>query len=71
MKKLMVLILALVLLLNVNASLAELKVIDGLSTRNIKIHRADLNPSADEMIAQGISPTTGRKLDRIRTDLAP
>lgn len=65
MKKLMVLILALVLLLNVNASLAELKVIDGLSTRNIKIHRADLNPSADEMIAQGISPTTGRKLDRI------
>ena len=65
MKKLTGLILTLVLVMAACAVLAEAKVIDGLSPRDIVIHKADLNPSADEMIAQGISPTTGRQLDRI------
>ena len=66
MKKLTTLLLALVLFLNTAAALADGRtVIDGLSPRKIEIHKADLNPSADEMIAQGISPTTGRKLDGI------
>ena len=65
MKKLTCLILALVLLISASAALAEKKAIDGVSERNIKIHSAGLNPSADEMIEQGISPTTGRYLDEI------
>ena len=66
MKKLMTLILALALAMSANAALAEPKVIDGLTPREIEIHQAGLNPSADEMIAQGISPTTGRELNRIK-----
>lgn len=66
MKKLMTLILVLALAAGVNTALAAPKVIDGLTPREIEIHKADLNPSADEMIAQGISPTTGRPLDRIK-----
>ncbi len=65
MKKLIILILALALAAGAATALAEPTVIDGLSPRNIEIHKAGLNPSADEMIAQGISPTTGRRLDRI------
>ena len=65
MKKLTCLILALVLLVSASAALAEKKSVDGLSDRKIKIHSAKLNPSADEMIEQGISPTTGRNLDEI------
>ena len=62
MKKLTVLILALALVLHTAAAMADPAVIDGLSPRNIETHKAGLNPSADEMIAQGISPTTGRAL---------
>ena len=67
MKKLTTLILMLILVMGMNAALAEQKVIDGLTPREIEIHKASLNPSADEMIAQGISPTTGRKLSGINT----
>ena len=65
MKKLTVLILALVLTANTAAALADPVVIDGLSPRNIKVHKAGLNPPAEEMIAMGISPTTGRNLKEI------
>ncbi len=66
MRKLAILLLALALALNTAAALADgPTMIDGLSPRDIEIHRAGLNPSADEMIAQGISPTTGRTLDGI------
>ncbi|MER1993279.1 MAG: DUF3048 C-terminal domain-containing protein [Eubacteriales bacterium] len=66
MRKLTILLLALALALNTAAALADgPTAIDGLSPRDIEIHQAGLNPSADEMIAQGISPTTGRKLDLI------
>ena len=65
MKRPVILILVLTLILNITAALADPTVIDGLSPRMIEIHKADLNPSADEMIAQGISPTTGRKLEYI------
>ena len=65
MKKLISLFLALILVLSVTVSLAEPVSIDGLASRKIKIHDAELNPSADEMIAQNISPTTGRELDTI------
>ena len=65
MKKTAVLILVLCLVLSAAAGLADPTVIDGLSARNIEIHKAGLNPPADEMIAQGISPTTGRKLAEI------
>ena len=65
MKKLISLALALVLALCTGAALADTTVVDGIAQRKIEIHKAELNPSADEMIAQGISPTTGRKLERI------
>ena len=65
MKKIISLILALALLLDVTAAVAEPTAIDGTSSRGIKINSAGLNPSADEMIAQNISPTTGRRLDEI------
>ena len=67
MRKLTILLLTLALILNTAAASADGRTeIDGLSPRNIEIHKAGLNPPADEMIAQGISPTTGRKLDRIK-----
>ena len=65
MKKLMSLLLVLALLVSASAALADATAIDGLSERNIKINQAGLNPSADEMIADMISPTTGRTLDEI------
>ena len=65
MKKLLSLALALVLLCSMTAALADQKAIDGLSDRHIKINSARLNPSADEMLDQMISPTTGRRLDEI------
>lgn len=65
MKKLMALALALILALGTGAALADTTAVDGLAQRKIEIHKAEPNPSADEMIAQGISPTTGRKLERI------
>ena len=63
MKKLLSLVLAMVLVCSITAVLAEPKAIDGLSDRKIKIHSAGLNPSAQEMIADMISPTTGRQLE--------
>ena len=65
MKKLISLTLALVLLFSVTAALADPTAIDGLSDRKIKINPAGLNPSAEEMFAEMISPTTGRPLDEI------
>lgn len=65
MKKALCLVLALALLLGTSAALAEPKAIDGLSPRNITIVPAELNETAEEMIAQGISPTTGRNLAEI------
>ena len=65
MKKLFALILSFILILGAAASLADPKEIDGVSLRDIQINRAELNPPAEEMIAQGISPTTGRKLGSI------
>ena len=66
MKKLTALIFATILIMTVSAGFAEPSVIDGLTPREINIHEAGLNPSADEMIAQGISPTTGRELSTIK-----
>ena len=65
MKKLTSLLLALVLLISVSAAAADPTEIDGLSERNIKINPAGLNPSAEEMFEEFISPTTGRTLDEI------
>ena len=65
MKRLISLILAVALLCSVSAALADPTTIDGLSNRKIKINEAGLNPTADEMIMQDISPTTGRKLSEI------
>ena len=65
MKKLLSLVLALALILSIAAAAADVKEINGTEKRNIKIHEAGLNPSADEMIEQNISPTTGRQLDTI------
>ena len=65
MKKLTSLIMVLTLALCMSTAFAEPTVIDGLATRNISINEAGLNPSADEMIGQMISPTTGRRLDEI------
>ena len=56
MKKLMSLIVALVLLFSMSAAMADPSAIDGLTKRQIKINEAGLNPSADEMISQMISP---------------
>ena len=65
MKKILSLVLALALILSISAALADPTVINGKDNRNITINKAGLNPSADEMIANFISPTTGRELDRI------
>ena len=65
MKKLLSLVMAIALILSMSAASADPISVDGLAKRNIKINEAGLNPSADEMIAQMISPTTGRKLDAI------
>lgn len=65
MKKLLSLVLALALILSVVTAMADPTEINGSEKRNIKIHEAGLNPSADEMIEQNISPTTGRQLDQI------
>lgn len=67
MKRALCLVLALALLLGAAVAVAEPKTIDPKAKRNIKIHKAGDNPTAEEMIAQGISPTTGRKL----ADLSP
>ena len=67
MKRALCLVLALALLLGAAVAVAEPKTIDPKAKRNIKIHKAGDNPTAEEMIAQGISPTTGRKL----ADLPP
>ena len=66
MKKLLSLILAIVLILSTATALAGKKEINGKEKRNVKVKEAGLNPSADEMIDQGISPTTGRTLDKIK-----
>ena len=65
MKKALTLILALALLLSSACAVAEVKTIDGETPRNITIHPAGLNEDPDEMIAQGISPTTGRNLAEV------
>ena len=65
MKRLICLVMALVLLCGVSVALGEAKQIDFKTKRNIKIHSAGLNTDPNEMIQQGISPTTGRKLDEL------
>ena len=65
MKRALCLILALAMLLGISSAMADPKEIDGLSDRKIKINKAGLNTDPEEMIAQGISPTTGRKLAEI------
>ena len=65
MKKILSLILALSMLAGVSAALADPTEIDGVTERNININRAGLNQSADEVIGEGYSPTTGRALDEI------
>ena len=67
MKKVLSLILALALLMGVTSALADPTKIDGVSERNIKINTAGLNAEPDDVIAQGISPTTGRKLAELET----
>ncbi len=66
MKKLTSVLLVLFLILGMTSAMANPREIDGLTPRNITINPAGLNPSAEEMIAQGISPTTGRKLSSIK-----
>ena len=65
MKKTLSLILALVMLLGMSAAFAEGKEIDGLTDRGIKINTAGLNENPNDLIAQMISPTTGRNLMEI------
>lgn len=67
MKRALCLVLALMLMLSAASALAERKAIDPNAKRIIKIKTAAPNPTAEEMINQGISPTTGRKL----ADLSP
>ncbi len=65
MKKILSLFLTLVLVLSAAAATAELTAINGTDNRNIKINKAGLNPPAEEMAENLISPTTGRELDKI------
>ena len=66
MKKLTELFLVLALILCAAFAAAEPKAIDGVTPREIEVKPAGLNPSAEEMIAMDISPTTGRKLSGIQ-----
>lgn len=65
MKRLVSLVLSIALVCSLSAALADPKAIDGNEKRDIQINEAGLNPSADEMINENISPTTGRQLDTI------
>ena len=65
MKRILSLVLALTLILSVTAAAADATAIDGKGKRHIKINKAKLNPSAEEMIENGISPTTGREIESI------
>ena len=65
MKKLLILVLVLALVLSAATAMADPTEIKGKETRKIKIHDAGLNPPAEDMIEQNISPTTGRQLDAI------
>ena len=69
MKKLLSIMITFILVFSMTAVLAEPTVIDGLASRKIKINEAGLNPSADEMIAQNISPTTGRNLVELAAEV--
>ena len=69
MKKLVCLILAVALVLSAAAAMADPIRIDGNEKRDIQINDAGLNPSAEEMRSQGISPTTGRSLQEIRDSI--
>ena len=66
MKKLTGLFMVLALILCAAFAAAEPKAIDGVTPREIEVKPAGLNPSAEEMIAMDISPTTGRKLSGIQ-----
>ena len=65
MKRALCLILALAVLLGVSSAMADARQIDGITDRKIKINKAGLNTDPDEVIAQGYSPVTGRKLNEI------
>ena len=69
MKRVLSLVLALTILLGMSSALAEVKEIDGITERKIKIHSAGLNTDPEEMIRNGISPTTGRKLSEIAENI--
>ena len=62
MKKLVCLVLALVLLLSITSAAFAAKTIDGLGKRKIKIKEAKLNTAPETLLADNISPTTGRTL---------
>ena len=63
MKRAISLFLVLALTLGIaSAAFAAPKDLDGLSDRKITIHPAGLNEEPEALIAQGISPTTGRQL---------
>ena len=66
MKKLLCLVLALVLLLSITSAAFAAKTIDGLGKRKIKIKEAKLNTAPETLLADNISPTTGRDLTTIK-----
>jgi len=65
MKKIISLILALALILSLTTALADPTEIDGTGKRDITINRAGLNEDPAVLVEEGISPTTGRRLDEI------
>lgn len=65
MKKLVCLVLALVLLLSITSAAFAAKTIDGLGKRKIKIKEAKLNTAPETLLADNISPTTGRDLKQL------
>ena len=66
MKRVLSLVLVLALTIGlVSAAAADPVKIKGTENRKITINPAGLNESPEEMIAQGISPTTGRNLGEI------
>ena len=63
MKKIFCLLLVACLVLSGAAALADGKVINGGEERDIQIH-----PAGDNEVEEGISPTTGRRLEDVRFD---
>ena len=63
LKKIICLIMILCLAVSAASAMADKKGVDGTETRDIQI-----NPAGDNPVEEGVSPTTGRKLEEVKAE---